>query len=384
MLFSIFLIFTGAAVIATAALYAKQSLLLAYIGLGMLMGPWGFALITDPQIISDLAHVGIIFLLFLLGLNLEPQDLLRVFREAVVVTLVSSTLFGIAGAAIAYGFEFSLIDCLLIGITLMFSSTIIGLKLLPTTALHHQHMGRIIVSVLLLQDIIAVLVLLALQSFAGTQQSWSEAGLTILALPTLVGASYLGARYLLTRLFAAYDQIQEYIFLLTIGWCLGFAQLGHSVGLSYEIGAFIGGVGLAANPIARFIAESLKPLRDFFLVMFFFALGAGFDISVLPMVALPGCVLAVTVLVGKPLIFKWLLQRQAEKRHLAGEIGVRLGQVSEFSLLVVLMALQLEVISEHAASLVQSVTILTFLASSYWIVLRYPTPIALPNTLRKD
>ncbi|MCB1755599.1 MAG: cation:proton antiporter, partial [Gammaproteobacteria bacterium] len=185
-------------------------------------------------------------------------------------------------------------------------------------------------------------------------------------------------------LFAKFDQIKEYIFLLAIGWCLGIAELAQALGLSLEIGAFIAGVTLATNPIARYIAESLKPLRDFFLIIFFFALGAGYDINMLGGVLAPAIALAAAGVLLKPLIFKVLLRREKEKERLAGEIGVRLGQISEFSLLIAVVATSTDLISERSASLIQTATILSFIVSSYWIVMYYPTPIAVSEKLRRD
>ena len=155
-IFSIFLIFTGAAILAGLALFARQSLLVAYIVLGGLLGPWGLSLVDDASIIQQIGHIGIIFLLFLLGLNLQPAQLLHMFRKAIVVTVASSLSFAIAGFLVSRAFGFLLTECLLIGAAMMFSSTIIGLKLLPTTALHHRHVGQVMISILLLQDIIAI------------------------------------------------------------------------------------------------------------------------------------------------------------------------------------------------------------------------------------
>jgi hypothetical protein len=168
----------------------------------------------------------------------------------------------------------------LIGAAMMFSSTIIGLKLLPTTALHHRHVGEIIISVLLLQDIIAILILLLLEGLRRDVLDLTDTLLLIVSLPALAGFAFVFERYVLVRVIQRFDTIQEYVFLVAVGWCLGVAQLGHTMGLSYEMGAFIAGVALATSPIATFIAESLKPLRDFFLIMFFFALGAGFATGV--------------------------------------------------------------------------------------------------------
>jgi Kef-type K+ transport system membrane component KefB len=382
--FSIFLIFTGAAVFAGAALYLRQSMLVAYIALGCLVGPWGLALVTDATTIQGIGHVGIIFLLYLLGLNLHPQKLLQMLREATRVTLLSSLAFAVVGYLLALAFGYSTVECFLIGAAMMFSSTIIGLKLLPTTALHHRHVGEIIISVLLLQDIIAILILLLLEGLSREVLDLTDTVLLIVSLPALAGFAFLFERYVLVRVIQRFDTIQEFVFLVAIGWCLGIAQLGHAMGLSYEMGAFIAGVALATSPIATFIAESLKPLRDFFLVMFFFALGAGFDLSVLATVAIPAITLALAMLTLKPLVFKKLLEWEGEQPRLGREIGVRLGQVSEFSLLIALLAVSGGVIGEQASFLIQATTLLTFICSSYLIMFRYPTPIAVSESLRRD
>jgi Kef-type K+ transport system membrane component KefB len=277
----IFVIFTGSAILATLALYARQALLVGYIVLGIAVGPFGLAIVTDTLLINDIAQIGIIFLLFLLGLNLQPQDLLHTMRKTTVVTLISSFVFAMLGFGIGQAFGFSFWENILIGASAMFSSTIIGLKLLPTTVLHHKHAGEVIVSILLLQDLIAIVVLLILQGSNNGSTSLVNVGLLILGLPLLIGFALLFERLILVKLISRFDKIQEYIFLMTIGWCLGMAELATFLSLSHEIGAFIGGVVLASSPIARFIAESLKPVRDFFLVIFFFALGASLDLGIL-------------------------------------------------------------------------------------------------------
>ncbi|MDH3689736.1 MAG: cation:proton antiporter [Gammaproteobacteria bacterium] len=383
-LFSIFLIFTGASLLATVALYARQALLIAYIIVGLALGPWGLKLVTDASLIQDMARVGIIFLLFLLGLNLYPQKLLQLLRETTLITVVSSLGFAALGFVIALLAGLKTTDALVVGVANMFSSTILGLKLLPTTVLHHRHAGEVIISVLLLQDVLAILVLLALHGVQKGQFHILDMAAPFVALPALATFAYVAARFVLLRLFQKFDRIQEYIFLVAIGWCLGIGVLAEVVGLSHEIGAFVAGVAIATNPIARFIAESLKPLRDFFLVMFFFALGAGFDLSVLPSIIFPALLLTVGVLALKPIIFKLLLVRTHETERFSWEIGFRLGQMSEFSLLIALVALDAELIADNAAYLIQAATLLTFIGSSYLIVLRYPTPIAVSDRLRRD
>ncbi len=381
---AIFLIFTGAAILASVALYLRQSLIIAYIFLGVLIGPWGLALVPEPKIIEDISSVGIIFLLFLLGLDLDPHSLVHMFSKAMITTFLSCFLFAGAGFVIALSFNFNFIECLVIGATMMFSSTILGLKLLPTTILHHKHLGEIIISVLLIQDLIAIFILIIFHGAAQGDDLLIQFSKLAITIPAIILFVFVIERYLLLPLIAKFDTIREYIFLVALGWCLGIAELAQYIGLSVEIGAFVAGIALATRPIAVYIAESLRPLRDFFLVMFFFALGAGFDLSMISHVIIPALSLAVFVLIFKPLVFRWLLRKVAERPKTATEAGFRLGQISEFSLLITIIALQSGYISSQASYVIQLATLITFVFSSYYIVMKYPTPIGTSEKLRRD
>ena len=384
LIFSLFLIFTGAALFATLALFARQALPIAYIVLGILIGPYGFKLINNASAIDEMAQIGIMFLLFLLGLDLSPQRLLQMLRKATLITLGTSLTFAAIGGGIAWQFGYTLGESLLVGMAMTFSSTIIGLKLLPTRTLHHQHTGEIIISILLLQDLLAIAVLLLVEGLGGRGSSLQGLGLLIITLPSLLGFAYLVSRYVLVPLIHRFDKIREYIFLIAIGWCLCLSQIAALLGLSYAIGAFIGGVALATSPIALYIADSLRPLRDFFLVLFFFSLGAGFDTGMLGAVFAPTLVLGGVLIIVKPWVFRGFLQWAGERPRIAMEVGVRLGQVSEFALLIAVLAQHNNLISLEASYLVQATTLLTFIASTYYLVLKYPTPVAISDNLRRD
>lgn len=382
--FSIFLIFVGAAILATLALYARQAMIVSYIILGILLGPWGFNLVSDPGLIKDISHIGIIFLLYLLGLDLLPQQLWKMLGEAMKITLISSLVFFIIGFITGYIFSYPVLDAVMIGIILIFSSTIIGLKLLPTTTLHHKHTGQIIISVLLIQDLLAIIVLLLLQGYGKGEKLVIDILLNLVTLPSLIAIAYLIERFILIRLIQRFDQIHEYVFLLAIAWCMGIAKLAVLLGLSYEIGAFIAGVTLASSPIAMFITERLRPLRDFFLIIFFFSLGAGFNVQAVKDIIAPALILTAMIIIIKPLIFSTLLMRAGEKKHISREVGFRLGQASEFSLLIAVLAMDSGFIGDITSNLIQLTTLLTFIISSYVIVLNYPTPIAVSDKLRRD
>ena len=384
--FAFFLIFTGAAALASIALYTRQPLIIAYIALGALIGPSGFSLVTDLKQLSDIGHIGIIFLLFLLGLDMQPQALIATIRKSTVVGLASSGIFFLLSWLLALLFFEDRAEAAIVAVAMIFSSTIIGIKLLPTTILHHRHIGEMMIGLLLLQDLLAIIVLVLIMASSNASQGdtlWQIAQVLV-ALPLLGLAAWAAVRFVLLPLIQRFDRFQEYIFLLAIGWCLGMAESAQMLGLSAEIGAFVAGISIATSPISQHIAVSLKPLRDFFLILFFFAVGARFDLAMLSQVWLPATSLALLVLAMKPLTYRWLLQGMSERRVLAWDLGFRLGQASEFSLLIAYIAFDSGLLSLRASLTIQAATIITLLVSSYIVVLNYPTPIAISDRLRRD
>jgi Kef-type K+ transport system membrane component KefB len=390
LIFSIFLIFTGAAVLSTLALMTRQSMLVAYMILGVVLGPWGLSsyfhvnLVGDPELVKGIGDIGIIFLLFLLGLHLPPQKLVQMLKKVSLVGVISSLTFLLVGYVLAWLYGFSSVECVVIGAAMMFSSTIIGIKLLPTTILHHQHTGEVMISVLLLQDLVAIAVLLLMHGALAQGVLLNDVKLVLIGFPAIVLFAFIVERFVLLKLFSRFDRIREYMFLVAIAWCLSLSQLASLFGLSAEIGAFVAGVTLASSPISLYIAESLKPVRDFFLVMFFFSVGASFNLKYLPVVIVPAFILAVALLALKPLVFHWLLKWVGEPKHVSWEVGWRLGQISEFSLIIAYVGLDTQLIGATAAYLIQAATIITFIVSSYYVVMRYPTPVATSDKLRRD
>lgn len=377
------LIYAGAAVFATAFLYLKQPVILAYIAFGVIAGPLGFGLIQEPERLEKLSHIGVILLLYLLGINLRPDRLIHLFSKTAIVTLLTSMVFLLVTASAAYAFGYPLLESVIIGAALMFSSTIISLKLIPTTALHHKHTGEMMTSVLLMQDVIAIILILIVTGGGGEDMSVTI-GLLVIKLVALAVFAYGSVRFVLNNLFLRFDIIREYTFLLSLGWGLAGAGIAEFIGLSYEMGAFVAGVAFATSPIALIMAENLKPLRDFFLILFFFTIGASFNYLVSENVLVAGFVIAVLIILVKPFVFKKGFQIIGEDSRFSMELGVRLGQGSEFSLLVAYSAVASGMISLQASYLVQMVVILTFIMSTYWVVFRYRTPISSSERKRMD
>tara|TARA_B100000676_G_C18088933_1_gene857682 strand:- start:292 stop:1476 length:1185 start_codon:yes stop_codon:yes gene_type:complete len=389
-LHAFFWIFSGATVIASLVLYTRQPLLVAYILLGVLLGPSGMNVFKSTEIISSLAHVGIVFLLFLIGLDLRPRNILQSFKTAFMVVPFASLGIILISTPLVYAFDYSWTTALLISMSFIYSSTIIGVKLLPTTVLHHKHTGELLVALLLVQDLFAIIALVVLNTMGGTAVETEEASsmmtwlVPLVGLPGLMAFAYFGVKFVIIPLIRQFERFQEFIFLCALGWCLGVAHLAHSIGLSYEIGAFLAGLSLTQSAICHYVVNALKPIRDFFLILFFFSLGAGFNLDMLTVVLIPAAIMAAVLTFLKPFMYQVLLRKAGEEAGTSKEIGYRLGQVSEFSLLIAFLAFQSQLISNEASHFIQLTTIFTFIISSYLVILKYPTPIAISDHLRRD
>ncbi|MHC5054277.1 MAG: cation:proton antiporter domain-containing protein [Planctomycetota bacterium] len=382
-IFELSVILVGVAVLGTLFLYARQPIIVAYIALGVAVGPHGLALIKRTGHIEEIAHLGVILLLFLIGLNLQPLKLAKLFRKIALLTLGTSLAFGGVSVLFALLLGFDIHSAILLGAAMMFSSTVVGLKLVPTTTLHHKRTGEVMTSVLLLQDVLAIIVILLVTGEKSDHVLVTFAMLTG-KFVLLCLLSFVGVRLVVIPLLRRFDVVQEYTFVATLGWCLLWAEAAHAVGLSYELGAFVAGLSIASCQVALVIAEHLKPLREFFLILFFFAVGAELDLR-LDLLFLVSAVAFGAVLVPlKAYVFRVAFRKSGETPELSQELGVRLAQSSEFSLLVIFAALSVGVMSAEGAMVVQVATIVTFIVSTYWVVLRYPTPISVRRTLRQD
>ena len=376
-------IYGSVAILATLFLVLKQPVVLAYIFAGILLGPSALNIIGTQSHMEGAAHLGIVLLMFLIGLNLKFSDLIHLFKKTALLTMGTSLIFASVVGSVVLAFGFSWQEALIAGVALMFSSTVIGFKLIPTTDLHNKRIGEVMISVLLFQDILAIIIILMMMSGNTTTLAYAIP-LIILKAILFSLLSFLIVKYILMKLFMRFDVIQEYIFVLSLGWCFLTAEAAQQLGLGHEIGAFIGGISLAITPLAVIIAEKLKPIREFFLILFFFAIGTGFDIHHIDKIFLPAIILGLVVVSLKPIIFKKALQLFGEPEARSQELGLRLGQASEFSLLVTATALDHALINESMASLIQMATIITFMISTYVVVLRYDTPISLDAKNRRD
>ena len=382
-IFELAIIFAGTSVLATIFIYLKQPIMLSYIALGILLGPWGFGVIKNADHIEKISHFGIILLLFLLGLHLQPKKLVGLFKKTSLLTILTSLVFISVTVVITSIAGFSLIEGIICGGALMFSSTVISLKLIPTTTLHHKRKGELMTSVLLVQDILAIVMILFI---SGDSQAnpYVLVPLILGKVTLIIAVAFIVVNVTILKLFEKFDFIQEYIFIVALGWCLALAEIASLMGLSYELGAFIAGLSIASSPIAWVIADKLKSLREFFLILFFFAIGAKFNYLATKEVLVTGIILSGVLLVVKPLAFRIGFCKNGEDLEVSKELGFRLGQASEFSLLFSVAAVTAGRISLQMSYLIQLVTIITFVISTYMVVRWYPTPISMSQGKRAD
>ncbi|MDD3374329.1 MAG: cation:proton antiporter [Candidatus Omnitrophica bacterium] len=383
-IFDLSVVLVGTGILSILAVLLRQPIIVGYILCGVILGPWGLGLIKEVNFIQAISHLGITLLLFLAGLCLHPQHLFKLFKRTGVVTITNCALSFLIAFLFSFFMRFSFTDSVWIGIALMFSSTILTVKLLPTTKLHQERIGAVCISILIFQDLIAVGALAFLRGTYNQSLAIENTGWLLFKLVLLIAAAFLFERFALRKTLKKIDHLHEAIFITGLAWCFGVAAISNRMGLFYETGAFFAGVALAQHPIARFIADKLRPLRDFFLVLFFFALGAEFNLSIISKLFIPAFILAFVFIISKPYIFKRMLMLSGEQKSFATEAGIRLGQLSEFSLLVSLLALSIHHISIEASQFIQLVTIITFVVSSYYVVYRYKTPIGTTQKMFKD
>ncbi len=370
-------IFAGSAVMAAIFILLRQPVILAYIILGIILGPMCFDKVSSGNL-ETVSHFGITLLMFLLGLELPPSKVKGMAGKSAIVTLFTSFAF-FAVTTLYMGFTGSdWVEAAVVGLALMFSSTAVALKLIPTTDLHHQRLGEIMIGVLLFQDILAITTIVVLQGASQGNADPLSILFLLLKIVALAGGSLLAVRYGLGYLMERFSVIHEYIFIAYIAWCLLGASAANALGLSAEMGAFVAGVSLATSPATLVVAELLKPLREFFMVIFFFCVGAAFNFVFTWKSAAIAAGLVILLQIAKPLIFALALRRVGEKPKVSLQVGNRLAQSSEFSIILGLSALEAGYIANNTFGIIQICVIASFLISTLIVTRRYYTPISSP------
>jgi Kef-type K+ transport system membrane component KefB len=351
----------------------KQPGILAYILTGILLGPLAFMHIENRELLAVMGQIGVTFLLFMLGLELKIEDLKSVGKTALILGVSQIAFTSIFGYMLCMIFGLGFVESLYISIALAFSSTIIIVKLLSDKKDLNSLYGKISVGFLLVQDFVAILILILLSGFQGeTAGSVQMASFAIALIKAFILFSVI--LFLSKNIFPyAVDLIarsQETLFLFSIAWVLAMASLVSSdlVGFSVEIGGLLAGLSLANSSEHFHIVTKMKPLRDFFITMFFVSLGMEMQIGELGAILIPAIILSLFVLIGNPFIVLMIMSFMGYSSRTAFLAGLTVAQISEFSLILVFLGNRLGHVDDAAVSMVTLIGIITFTISTYLIL----------------
>lgn len=359
-----------ASILGVIAKIFKQPLILAYLVAGILIGPFAFGVVKNPQIIEKFATIGIVFLLFLIGLELNPKKLLEVGSSAAVVGLGQIALSGIIYWIVASAFGFSGIGAVYLALGLSFCSTAIIITLLSNRGELDSLHGKMIVGVLLVQDFVAIL---ALTLIGSSQTDAGQVSAIILVAKTLIKAitlfifSGLVSKYILPHVFAKIAKSHELLFISSLAWCFILVIIASSLGFSPEIGAFLAGVTIAPLPYAAHIGAKTSPLRDFFIMIFFIYLGTNLVFENIGKMILPTIVFSLLILIINPLVVMLIMGSLGYRKRTSFLTGITLAQISEFSFIVMAMGVKTKILPTESITLVSMVAIVTVFFSTYLI-----------------
>ena len=357
-----------AAAIGVVALRLHQPLIVAFIALGVLVGPSGLDVIGATEAIHLLAELGLALLLFVVGLRLDVS-LIRTMGKVVLATSLGQVAFTtIFGYLICLALGMDQITSLYVSIALTLSSTIIIVKLLSDKREADSLHGRIAVGLLIVQDLLVILVMIGLTAFAGNNDMSSGILLVVTkGIALLVGLGFL-MYFVLPRLVGELARSPELLVLFAIAWAVGLASMSDFLGFSREVGAFLAGISLASTAYREVLGARLVSLRDFLLLFFFVDLGIRLDISVLGSQVWASIPLSLFVLIGNPLIMMAIMGFMGYRKRTGFLAGVLIAQISEFSLILAALGFSLGHIHEDTVGLITLVGLITIGLSTYMIL----------------
>lgn len=345
----------------------RQPLIIGHILTGIIAGPFVFKIIHADASFMGLAEIGIALLLFIIGLDLSLKAFSRVSKTVFTTTVTqigTITAIGYAGSRLL---DFSKTESFILGLGLAMSSTIIIVKLLNDKKELTRLYAQIAIGVLLLQDVVATIAKIAMA--AKSHEGSTIRTITILGIrgALLIIGMYLLVKYVVPRFTKVLEQNKELLLLFSLGWGLGFALLFTKAGFSIEIGALFAGISLAGLPYSAEMASRLKPLRDFFLVIFFITLGQTMMPGTLSNVILPAIGLSLIVLILKPLTVMVSMGALGYTKRASFKAAVAMSQVSEFSLVFLAAGVAAGFVSERASTTLTLTALITFAVSAYLI-----------------
>lgn len=348
----------------------RQPLIMGYILAGILAGPYAINTVRSTENIELFSKIGITILLFIVGLNLNPKVIRDVGKSSLIAGLAQIFFTTVTGYGVATFLGLDRTAAFYVAFALTLSSTIVILKLLSDKNDLNKLYGKITLGMLLVQDVAATIALLFISTTSDAPGA--DVGLLIFALSLKTFAVAL-TLYILTVYVVPYvvtyiATSAELLFLFSLTWGLGLASLFYWIGFSVEIGALIAGVMLSMTPYAYEISARLKPLRDFFIVLFFILLGSQMQFANIASQILPAIVLSLFVLIGNPIIVIIIMNLIGYGRKTGFMAGLAVAQISEFSLILATLGFDVGHISSDVLSLITLIALITIGGSTYLIL----------------
>ncbi|HEY5268657.1 MAG TPA: cation:proton antiporter [Candidatus Saccharimonadales bacterium] len=371
----------------------RQPLIIGYILTGVVVGPFAFHILKSASTIETFSNIGIALLLFIIGLGLNPKVIKEVGKIAGLVGVVEVFLISIAGWLTGRLVGLNFRQSIFLGVALSFSSTIIILKLLSDKKEQNRLYGKITIGILIIQDIIAAIALLFVTSqghnhnISVSSLGWlALKGLAITILLLLIGTKVI------PRFHKFISSSPEFLFLFAIGWGFGCAALFQGIGFSLEIGALLGGFSLAGLPFVQEISSRLKPLRDFFIIVFFISLGSRLSLSGFGANLKLLILSCLIVIILKPLIVLLTISLGGYTKQTSFKTALSLGQVSEFSLVLILLGNASGIVPDNVVNVITIVALVTIALSTYTInysnffykIFKKPLGLVERGVLKKD
>lgn len=358
-----------AAALGIFAKLLKQPTILAYLASGLVIGYFGLFHFDNLETFHLFADMGIMFLLFLVGLEINYTSLRLVGKASLIIGLAQILFTALFVYLISGLLGFGTMASIYIAIALSFSSTIIIVQLLSDKKALSSLYGKLSVGFLLVQDFVAILILITL---AGIQMSggvnYMDLAITVVQGIVLFGIMLALGRKLFPWIFSKIAHSQELLFISSLAWLFSFSAIVSQIGFSIEIGGFLAGLALANSSEHYEIASRVRPLRDFFLLVFFAILGSSIVLSNLSAVIVPTIVLSLFVLVIMPIIVMTLMGLMGYSKRVGFMSGVTMAQISEFSLIIAAAGLEIDHIGDEVVALITAVGVITITVSTYMIL----------------
>lgn len=347
----------------------KQPLLVSYMIAGVICGPLFFNLLnSEKHLYEAFSNFGVVLLLFIVGLELNFSYLKKIGKTSLKVGLYQLFLnFSLISVAIFYCLDLTLAGTVFLALAACFSSTIVILKLINDKHEEDSVYGRYTVGLMLIQDIISIAILFALSVFYSSESTSGLGVDNIVKILLVIAFIFLSYKFVLPRVIDKIASSGEFLFIFTIAWCFGIASLMVWSGLSIELGAIVAGLTLGSSRYQPEIISRIKPLRDFFIVIFFIILGSMADFKNVESVLIPALILAGFVLIIKPIILFLVFRKMKFTRRNSLFPALTAVPLSEFGFIILLAAIKSGYLNGPELSIFTIATIITIFVSSYLI-----------------